>query len=294
MQVFQTSSVWRNQMAFAPDGRFLAVAAQSITLLDTTDGTTRELTAGGSTGLLTWLFAFVRGGSAIAYYLDDTLAVRDLATGSELRETFSDASISGLVTDPRTDTLYVTFQSFANGRAEFRAFDPTTLKQRAVFGGSNQLCYSTVISADGQRLACMTIGGLRVWRVPEAGQQSRPSRRIGMPHPTAFAISLDGSRLVTTSSSRGVTMWNSSSGKEVWRSGKHRRGVHASAWCPTRPIFATGDSGGGVFFWDEDGHVLKRYDWKLDAVYALAFAPDGLRCAAADIRGKVVVWDVDV
>jgi hypothetical protein len=59
-------------------------------------------------------------------------------------------------------------------------------------------------------------------------------------------------------------------------------------------MFATGDTGGQVFLWDHTGRVLTRYDWGLGEVYAMCFAPDGLRCAAIDRAGKVVVWDVDV
>jgi hypothetical protein len=39
--------------------------------------------------------------------------------------------------------------------------------------------------------------------------------------------------------------------------------------------------------------VLARFDWGLGEVDAMCFAPDGLRCAAVDRNGKVVVWDVD-
>ncbi len=41
---------------------------------------------------------------------------------------------------------------------------------------------------------------------------------------------------------------------------------------------------------------MQAFQLEVDYIYFkyLAFAPDGLRCAAADNVGKVVIWDVDV
>ena len=49
-----------------------------------------------------------------------------------------------------------------------------------------------------------------------------------------------------------------------------------------------------MVFWDAAARAeLKRYDWGLGKIGAVAFSPDGFRCAAAS-RTKAVVWDVDV
>jgi WD40 repeat protein len=47
-----------------------------------------------------------------------------------------------------------------------------------------------------------------------------------------------------------------------------------------------------VRVWDvKTGVLLRSYDWKVGAVTALAFAPDGLTVAAGGTRGQVVIWD---
>jgi len=48
-----------------------------------------------------------------------------------------------------------------------------------------------------------------------------------------------------------------------------------------------------VFYWDAKGNVTRRFEWGLEKIAVLRFSPDGLRCAAADVTGKVVIWDVD-
>lgn len=107
-----------------------------------------------------------------------------------------------------------------------------------------------------------------------------------------IALSADGARLVATDN-RSVTVWDVATGKEVFRSGKHRRAVESAACNPTRPVFVAGDSAGKVFLWGYTGNVLTRFDWALGEIRGLCFAPDGLRCAAVDRQGKVVVWDVE-
>ena len=39
--------------------------------------------------------------------------------------------------------------------------------------------------------------------------------------------------------------------------------------------------------------VLKRYDFAMPRVQAVAFSPDGTRCAVGNSRGKVLLFDVD-
>ena len=42
-----------------------------------------------------------------------------------------------------------------------------------------------------------------------------------------------------------------------------------------------------------NGIERATFDWGLGPVTALAFAPDGLLCAAGDAAGQIAVWDVD-
>ncbi|MBY0459610.1 MAG: hypothetical protein K2V38_20010 [Gemmataceae bacterium] len=54
------------------------------------------------------------------------------------------------------------------------------------------------------------------------------------------------------------------------------------------------DADGRVYLWDvETGEPLGAYDF-IRGARVVAFAPDGLTCAAGGDNGQVVVWDVDV
>ncbi|VTR92200.1 wd40 repeat-containing protein : Putative vegetative incompatibility protein het-e-1 protein OS=Botryotinia fuckeliana (strain BcDW1) GN=BcDW1_1632 PE=4 SV=1: WD40 [Gemmata massiliana] len=41
------------------------------------------------------------------------------------------------------------------------------------------------------------------------------------------------------------------------------------------------------------GNVLQSFQWGKKPLYSVAFAPDGLTCAAGGPNGRVVVWDID-
>jgi WD40 repeat protein len=232
------------------------------------------------------------------------VCVWDLATRHLTRWEGAGRELEALVVGPDGTTVYGACRALTGSNAawetEILAFDLTTWERKGRFRIRPGRFPWLALSADGRRLAGRG-PELLVWdlAIPDHPQLAVISVPAGLPGSPAewFALSADGTRLVTISN-RGVTLWDTANGTptamEMFRSGKHRRRVSAVACSPTRPLFATGDTAGQVFLWDQAGHVLTRYDWGLDEVYALCFAPDGLRCAAIDRNGKVVVWDVDV
>jgi WD40 repeat protein len=109
-----------------------------------------------------------------------------------------------------------------------------------------------------------------------------------------LALSKDGS-LLSVAVRNWVGVWDAKTGVERFHYARHARAVNAVAISPVRPVLVSGGNDELVFVIDaETGKELRRLEWKVGSIVALAFAPDGLRCAAASDTGKVVVWDVDV
>jgi WD40 repeat protein len=295
----KVSRTWPSTLTFSPDGRYLVMAAWTHQVLDTATGRwLAQLKSSDHSNV-----QFVLGGRAIAYcdYVK-AIGVSDFDTRKAKRYVLERASARGLIATPDGKTIFLLAHLFDDPKgAEVWQFDAATLERQRKFAWQKGSPWEMVGSADARWLATGRTPNdetIRVWEVPSAKPEGvttddRPPVAIKLKaRPTRFALSADGAHLATIGT-KSVTLWNAATGRELWASGKHRRGVSAAAFCPTRPLLATGDSAGNVFMWDFAGRVLARYDFGLRDVYGLTFAPDGLRCAAVGID-QVVLWDVDV
>ncbi|MBY0456862.1 MAG: WD40 repeat domain-containing protein [Gemmataceae bacterium] len=284
MQVFHLPGLRLEgrSLAFCPDGRFLAAGSQ-LSLVDTVGG---EVRSPADLNLGFCSFAFLPGGSArLLVSRFGHFESLDLGTGE--RQSFP---VSGGVIDFAIDPAGNRLFAFAGNRLCMAPLaDPAQLTP---FAEENLRVYQLTISADGRRLAGYCGGSSRVWDVGGAELPSRGGATL-TGSSRGFALSADGTRLASVFGT-SLSVWDADTGAEVWRSGKHRRAVMAVAYNLARPLLATGDNLGKVFLWDAGCRVVNKYDWELGSVAGLAFAPDGLRCAAVDADGKLVIWDVDV
>ena len=303
MQMFQVrAEVLRdNELRFAPEGRTIAVGGIPYLLLDLSTGSQRDLP---EMGRGSWAWAFVRGGTALAHLPTTAiLTVLDLATGAVETHPVGGAA-RGMIASPDGRTLYLSVGGANFGKAsEIRALDAATLKPVATFAHVADHLGRFAVSGDGRRLAVS--GGnwnaslkergltFRVWDVGDGGLPEQATAFIELERPVnGFALAHDGAHLAVVNG-HGLALWAAAGDPPVKRSPAPRSGVLSVACSPTLPHVLTGDKAGLVFLWDTAGRVLRRYEWGLAEVIGLAFAPDGLRAAAIDATGKVVVWDAD-
>lgn len=69
--------------------------------------------------------------------------------------------------------------------------------------------------------------------------------------------------------------------------------VHDMNFSPDGRLLALAAHGGVVYFVDAEARQVARvFDWGIGPVSSVAFAPDGMTCAAGGADGQVVVWDV--
>jgi WD40 repeat protein len=294
MQTFQLTreAIWYGRMSFSPDGRWLALDGKPFTLLDTTG---QEPPAQLPLGGFRRGFVFVRGGSAIAYLPDSrSLHEYELATRQQRQLKLEDGYSNSITADPSGETLFLNFNRYTSRAPHaIRVMSARDFQTRGEFGAVSDNLHSLAPSADGQWLAATSYHRVRAWKI---GGAKLPARAALCATPRSgaidFALSANGQYLAIVSS-RGLELWDTRSGYLEMFSGKHRRSVTAVACCPTQPVLVTADNAGQVFLWGHTGCVLNRYDWNLGEVRCLCFPPDGLRCAAVNATGKVVIWDLD-
>ena len=110
---------------------------------------------------------------------------------------------------------------------------------------------------------------------------------------TRAAVLLPDNRLVVANG-RNVYVLPAESATPQFILEGHPKQVNAVAVTRDGRRILTASHDGSIRTWDaQTGAPGASFDWNIGAVTALAFAPDGLTCAAAGLNGKVVVWDVD-
>ena len=105
----------------------------------------------------------------------------------------------------------------------------------------------------------------------------------------------DGRQVVATRE-RTLVVWDTlMPGKPARVRNDSRKHFTAAAYHPSGRYLFTTSNDATVTVWDTENWVrVKRFDWDIGRLRAVAVSPDGLLAAAGSDRGRVVVWDVDV
>jgi len=168
-----------------------------------------------------------------------------------------------------------------------------------------QMYYASAWNAPrerGERLAGFIDGGTKfvtvgnrrfVVRDTATGEVKSESR---YPAESAVSptISADGSRLAVRSSSQ-FYLFSTATWKVQAQIATETRPYTRFTYHPTRPLLATIQYLQTLIkFMDADtAKVVRKFNWKLSEMRAVAFSADGTLCAAGAASGKIVVWDVD-
>lgn len=306
MQMFQlkVERVRPNELVFTPSGNALVIGALPYVLFDLSSGGNQQNLE--QLGLGSWGWAIIRNGAAIAHIPNSgQVQVYEIQSMQVSNHRVENGDTFAIAANSSGDTIYLSARAAeGRGKSEIRVVRASDMAVISTLGKVDdypgKLCLSwdetTIASSSGNWNASLRGENLsfRVWNIANENPPGQARVQIVPPNPVnAFAITSAGD-LFAVAESNALSVWNTTSSEEVFRSGKHRRKVTTVACSPTHPILIAGDKAGHVFVWDYRGNILVRYNWGLSEVSGLAFAPDGLRAAAVDHSGKLVVWDVDV
>jgi WD40 repeat protein len=302
-------------LAFSPDGWLLAAwAFGQVLLIDTVAGTVRtlqpeidDLGGAGTPGI-----GFTPDGrGVIAFHTLDVggqaVRIYDVASG-EVRRTLKGKGLDAV--EPTADGRLVYLAILVPGKQiQIVPWNPLTGKKGPGFGQHAGSLRQLAVSADGQWVAGTSANEVRVWDLRGGKRPTRAVRKVQALNTArsksgsvtrwpwlsvnALALSANGA-FVAAGGSGGIVVWEVQSGTEHvladWFGDRRR----ALSFHPNRPLLAYPKEGEEVVFWDaESRSEVQRFAWDIGFLSALAFSPDGMRCAASS-EGKVVVWDVDL
>jgi WD40 repeat protein len=306
-----------DSLGFSPDGRFLAVWEQSRTVVIGPDGSVRQLaehlytqdnrytrnpavgfTADGQ-GVVALHIGYKPGGGAV-----EEIRVHDVATG-EVKQSRPCWYGSPFAFGPKNQWVYMRDSDRGIG---ILRWNPLTGETLPVFGKSGNDIFQIAVSGDGSTVVASIFESVRVLRFRGDKPPSRASKVLpGEPTHSFAALTASSDGRFVAATGQDIHVWEVESGtRQTIATGVHKpvmMGVvrlpgmasgREIEFHPTKPLLAFNAGAGEVTFWDvSTQHELKRYAWGIGSITALAFSPDGLRCAAAG-NSKVVVWDVDV
>lgn len=279
-------TIWR--FAFSPDGKTLAMGAQSDHFcLWAFDGDDSVRQFGGHQGTVcaTW---FSGDGQRLASVGGEgTLRWWDLATGKELKRFGTPSKqlwdahsvyTAAFTTDGKKVVL-------GGWNGDIRIWETDTGKQLQLWKGMERLAV-VAVSLDGTKVATP----FDVWDMQ--GNPIAKLTRHGA-YKEGLAFSPDGTLLAGMNWGPDVFLWKPTTGKVLAQLKLKGELGSAVAFSPHGQTLATAEAGAAIRLWEVrtrrqrlllQGHVDP-------VVTALAFSPNGQRLVSSDRDAATIVWD---
>jgi WD40 repeat protein/transcriptional regulator with XRE-family HTH domain len=116
---------------------------------------------------------------------------------------------------------------------------------------------------------------------------------LTIPHGGALALSRDGPRIATGGDDGQVSIWEATTGEQVYTFTAHTSGISDLAFSPDGQRLLSGGLDGKAKVWDAHSvQPILSIPAPQGAIYSVAYSPNGSQIAAG-MQDMLVIWDAD-
>lgn len=296
MLIWKAHSRLIDALAFAPDGRALALAGCYLAcrLIDATNGRRIWTAESGSAFGLSVAF----GGAGAVLCREGGLSIRSAADGAQRRLLGQWCQSFGLTPDGRS-----AFVADGGYQDLIRRYDLATGERTGETPLESGAIYRVAVSPDGRFLALVGCKRFYLLTADKNEVVAEVAERALSNGAFALAFAPDGRTLVF-SAGRTLFAWAVPPVKPEGSVGAARELTRVqldsgyfvdAAFTPDGRRLVTVSKEGAARVWDTASWACERsFVWDVGPLRAVAVSPDGMRAAVAGDQGRVVVWDLEV
>jgi WD40 repeat protein len=282
-------SSWVRSVAYSPEGGHIAMGSTDRTIHIWEAGSGREImTLAGHTATVRSVTYSPDGKRIVSGAADSTVRVWDAASGRELQTLRGHSSVVKAVDYDPLGQFIVSGSSDAS----IKVWNAETGEERRAFTGHTGAINALAFSPDGFTIASGSSDGtVKLWDARGGAPRTLRGHALAV---VSVSYSEDGARLVSGSTDGTIKLWDLESGRELHTLPGYSTHIKSGlSFGAGGASFAAAMADHGIVIFDAANAGRKRLlRGHADAVYDLAYSPDGKRLVSASLDGTVRIWDL--